>query len=1505
MEDMIKALLDVVRAQHTATEGSEERPFDINDIIDMALNITGRPEEPEEQQELSETIQRMAESLAPDIFPPKTFEEMDDSERAASAVNMIEERLRNGGRRRESASQQPEHPQEVAPQQNTGMQFGQQQSEQQTEQAANPFAQAAGYMDAQPQQEAADAYGSMSGVGNSSSDSYENMAGSGDTSEDYGNGSYDMFGQDDVNHQEAANLNDLIYNNFMQMMGLNDPKVEYPFDRSQIRYGREKTATEMLAEDEANKAEERALEEQRRRPVSAWELAQAAVDKDEEAHQKEEYEPKEMQMPETKSASQLAAEAIARAKEEDQMKLEAEKRAERLMEEARKRGKDPMEFALHQQEILNYMEKNSDELVSFEDYEDLSPEEKLEIERQLYREKQMEAGVAPEDISEELPEEILAQAGILPEQTEAASTAEQPAEQDNAAASQPAGQSSVMPAFSDEMLRMISQEVVQENAEMILAEDANADLGLINETIFENLRNLMSQTGGAVTQEDMESLIGEVISRNTSSDSEENDASQQTAAAAFEAGTGNTAETATMAFEAGSAAGGGSSVGSGMAGTPAPTAESVSEAEASAQPLSAVDLARAAQQAARPEPQEVRETKSAVELAKEAQENAAQKKAAAMPEAEDELSEDDLNFDEFDLEGEAEESENPSIEELKAQLKAAQEALAAEQLKAAQKAAGEDASEAKQAAGEQSMENASIQKEQTTETNVKEAEAEVAGVSMTETETQTAEERTSEAESQKQTEKVQAQPEENESTEEAGQSVSDEDSEKAAESEAKQTADTSEEQEEEFEYVDPGELVLGEHTQAEIDEALENLASLGLEGEVYERAKRMLLLELAGSEVALDAWLEEQENGKKKKAAVSALDTEDDELDDLEDLDEDDLERELELAMDEDFVEEELAAESEAEENAKAEENEEAAESENAGEETAEAAEVENAEKEAAESTEKENTEKEAAESTEKENVEKEIAESAENKTQKNVAEDENVKGEKSAEIESGKEIENLENTESEKTVKAAEAEGSAEVIEAVESEVAQTQESEETAKVDRTEASEEAEAVKAEENAKEAKGEKEKAVKAEEGDKETKAAQTVGSKAEANEPKESGTEEADKNVEKETFTEDAVQVEKTRPEKEEKKAFYSKKTTRSEHSAPSRKHKNIVKRKERTAPEKEEREFSAVIPAETSIEEKEFQVSVRNPFVLKNSASFMDKFEEYIVDTQENRKLSTGFKRLDAMLRYGLHKGSYFVDSVPQYLKNGFMQQIADRAAESGVDVLYISTELTRYDLMVDTISRLSYEMNKKDEEKAVSSMAIMTGEKGADIRSLKDELNWYRGRISEHLFVLDQEAVAEYVENMEDASASDILEELIRSIVTEGAHKPVVFIDNIENILSVEDSEDMKPLMDGIRKLAKELGIPIIMSYGYAPAESENELDPDEIAYHESLGNMCDVYLELKYADMITEDYEELTEDDIQEMVENGEMLLINVLLHKNRRTMRASCQIQATPKFNYYEE
>ena len=1159
MEDIIKALLDVVRAQHSATEGTEEEPFNMDDIVDMAMNIVGRPDESEDEAEMVESIQKMVETLAPDIFPPKTFEQMDDTERAASAVNMIEERLMRGMNGRTTNQSAP-----------------------------------------------------ASDFGTTGSNSVETQSYSTDN---YNHETEEEEESDGFNPQETADLNDLIYKNFMQMMGLQDPKVEYPFDRSQIRYGKEKSITEMLEEEkEQNQSEP---DNTSKRQLSAWELAQDAIDKDEAAHEKTPYIPKPMEMPQTKSASQLAAEAIARSQEQDKEKMEIEKQAERLMEEAKKRGQDPMQFALHQQEILQYMEKNSDELVSFEDYEDLSPEEKLEIERQIHIEKQIAAGVAPEEVDKEVPKEFVPKELRDAKPQSSDETISQ--ESGDQPSAQTAGQQAVPPVLTEEMLRQLSQEVIRENSDMILSDNENEDMESLNETIFENIKRMMSGSGTEVEKEDVDDLLEQATAANK---------------------------------------------------------EDRAETQETPKVLSAVELAKAAQKAAKPDPKEVKETKSAVEMAKEAQLKEQAKKTPEEEKDSEESIEDLLNDDFDDLE--IEENQNEE------QTSAVPEKMDAE----------ESESSSEEVQSEEVSEETS---DELMESDTEESPPEV-----------------------------------------------------SEESKLSENQKDSQEDEEEYEYVDPDELVLGNHTQAEIDEAMENLASLGLEGDVYERAKRMLLLELAGSEAVLDAWLKEQEGNKKKKAAVSALDGEDN-LGDLSDFDEEALEKELELAMDEDFLmedEEKDESSKDSEDNAEEEENEE------------------------------------EEEFDESDNVETE---------------------------------------------------------EFDENDSIETDEVEESESEEQPESSE----VKVDEH-----------------------------------------------------TEPDIEVEEVIPTPKEKKE----RAASGKSAKQPKNKKKVVRRKEKPAPEpKEEKE----VPNQTEAEEKGYQVSVRKPFVLKNSASFMNQFEEYIVDTQENRKLSTGFKKLDAMLRYGLHKGSYFIDSQPQYLKNSFMQQIADRAAEAGIDVLYISTELSRYDLMVDTISRLSYEIHQGDLNKAVSVMSIMTGEDGADIGSLKDELNWYRGRISEHLFILDQEAVSDYVESMEEASAGEILEELIRSIVREGAHKPVVFIDNIENILSVEDSEDMKPLMDGIRKLSKELGIPIVMSYGYAQAESEEELNLAEIEFHESIGNMCDVYLELKYADMITEDSVELTEEDIRDMVEEGDTLLIDVLLHRNRRPMKASCQIQGTPKYNYFEE
>ena len=1055
MEDIINALLDVVRAQHTATQGTDETPFGMDDVIDMAMNLLGRPDDKAEEETMIDNIQKMVESMAPDIFPPKTFEQMDDDEKFLSASNMIENRFARG-------------------------------------------------------------------TNDSSQD--DNTVSASAMQPSY---SYNQE-EEEEEEPDPGDLNELIYKNFMEMMGLSSPRVEYPFDRSQIVYGKEKTATEMLAEEAEEKRRRDEEDMERDRKLSAWELAQNVIDQDEAAHAKEEYVPQPVEPPTTKSASQMANEAIRKAEEEKRMKLEIERQAEALMAEAKKRGKNPMDFMLHQQEILRYMEKNSDELVSFEDYEDLSPEEKLEIERQVYIERQLADGVDPNEVDREVPEEY-----IPDELKKTPEEAGKPEEEEE----------EKVTTFDDDVLRALSQQVLSENSDMILSENADEDMTGLQEELFQNLKRMMAGSGTAVPQENVASLLSQAAANQMS---------------AFEEKTEDEEEE-----------------------TPADP-EPVEEREP-VRPMSAVELARAAQQAAKPQ--------------------------TAQPVTQEEVTESledmDLTFDEMDdlFEESTETEETPQEEP------------------------------APDTPSEESPEVPAQEQEETEE-----------------------------------------------------------------------ETDSSEEiSEEEYEYVDPDEMVLGEHTQAEIDEALENLNSLGLEGEVYERAKRMLLLELANSEAELDAWLLEQEQGKKKKTNRSALD--EDSLDDLSDFDEDLFEKELDMAFEKGF-EEEIPEADESEEPDLGDGSEEPEE------------EQEDGEPEGVDTDEGQESDEEAGPA-------------------------------------------------------------------------------QETEEVDRSDGN----------------------------DTETPGEET--------------------------------------PEEPEEKI------------------------------EAEEKAGKG-------------HLSIRKPFILKNATSFIDKLEDFITENQENRRLSTGFKKLDTLLRFGLHKGSYFIDSRPQYLKNAFMQQMADRAAETGVDVLYISTELSRYDLMVDTLSRLSYEMNGHDSEKAHSVMSIMTGEDGATIDQLTDELNWYRGRISEHLFILDQEAVDEFIDSLEaEVSAGEILEELIRSIVTEGTHKPVVFIDNIENILSAEDSEDMKPLMDGIGKLSKELSIPIIMSYGYEQAENEQELSSEEKEFHTSLGNMCDVYLEIEFADMITEESGELTDQDIREMVEDGDNLLFNVMVYRNRRPMRASCQIQGTPKYNYFEE
>lgn len=71
-----------------------------------------------------------------------------------------------------------------------------------------------------------------------------------------------------------------------------------------------------------------------------------------------------------------------------------------------------------------------------------------------------------------------------------------------------------------------------------------------------------------------------------------------------------------------------------------------------------------------------------------------------------------------------------------------------------------------------------------------------------------------------------------------------------------------------------------------------------------------------------------------------------------------------------------------------------------------------------------------------------------------------------------------------------------------------------------------------------------------------------------------------------------------------------------------------------------------------------------------------------------------TGFTKLDKALDGGLYPGLYTLGAIPSLGKSTLALQIADNIAATGRDVLFFSLEMSKFELIAKTLSRLSYDI-------------------------------------------------------------------------------------------------------------------------------------------------------------------------------------------------------------------
>ena len=196
----------------------------------------------------------------------------------------------------------------------------------------------------------------------------------------------------------------------------------------------------------------------------------------------------------------------------------------------------------------------------------------------------------------------------------------------------------------------------------------------------------------------------------------------------------------------------------------------------------------------------------------------------------------------------------------------------------------------------------------------------------------------------------------------------------------------------------------------------------------------------------------------------------------------------------------------------------------------------------------------------------------------------------------------------------------------------------------------------------------------------------------------------------------------------------------------------------------------------------------------------YLDKFLDELNLSKNSKVISTGFAGLDNLLDGGLYSGLYAIGAISSLGKTTLVLQIADYIAQNGTDVLYVSLEMGRSELIRKSLSRKMFLINHKD---AVTARDIMRG-------SYNDELfstafNKYRD-ISQNISIIEGDFKVGVNE----------IRELVRKNIDIRQKKPVVIVDYFQILKSPNNRMNEKQACDynisELKRISRDFNIPVI---------------------------------------------------------------------------------------------
>lgn len=345
-------------------------------------------------------------------------------------------------------------------------------------------------------------------------------------------------------------------------------------------------------------------------------------------------------------------------------------------------------------------------------------------------------------------------------------------------------------------------------------------------------------------------------------------------------------------------------------------------------------------------------------------------------------------------------------------------------------------------------------------------------------------------------------------------------------------------------------------------------------------------------------------------------------------------------------------------------------------------------------------------------------------------------------------------------------------------------------------------------------------------------------------------------------------------------------------------------------------REFTAMLKkAEAdAIKAVETEENADYEEYVRTSALFdLYKFLNGIDRTADTPAISTGFEKLDKTLDGGLYEGLIVLGGLSSLGKTTLTMQIADQIAQQGHDVLIISLEMDKSELMAKSISRetlLEVERRGKSTRLAKTNRGISSGHR-------------YQEYSNEELDIIDtaEQNYSDYADHIYirhgvgDMGHKQIREAVQRHVTITG-RTPVVFVDYLQIMakpdIRMTDKQGVDINTMELKRLSRDYKTPVVAVSSVNRANYLTPIDFESFKESGAIEYSADLVLGLQLACLGDDLFNSNAQSKIKEKREeiqrakSADPREIQLVILKNRNGRTGdTINFKYYPMFNLFRE